>query len=495
MKVIEKFADEVINSGAYEPLDRVYVINKIRGLVGDHDEEENDKPAAKQLVDLAVKNEKIPDDITSREVLNDQLYDLATPTPSKTNSIFWQKMQKSSEKATDWFYKLCEDNNYVKKEAIAKNVVFSGTSSKGHGLEITINLSKPEKDPKAIAAAAHATGKKYPQCALCLENEGYLGGYGKNARSNLRIIRMNIAGRPWGFQYSPYAYFNEHCIFLDQKHIPMVINEQTLINLVEIEKIFPHYFVGSNADLPIVGGSMLAHEHYQGGRHTFPMMKAKIKKEVIFDKYPDVKVGIVDWPMSDLRLISKNSLTLISLGSKIIDFWDRYNDQDRQITAFDGKTRRHTVTPIMHRDGEKFVLDLVLRDNNTSDKYPLGIFHPHSELWHIKKENIGLIEVMGRAILPGRLKKELEEVKKYLLDENNEIAESHLAWAQEIKANHQITSENVDSILQQALVEVFDQVLECAGVFKNNENGEAGWQKFTEALVLSLIHISEPTRP
>ena len=483
MKVIEKFADEVINSGAYEPLDRVYVINKIRGLVGDHDEEENDKPAAKQLVDLAVKNEKIPDDITSREVLNDQLYDLATPTPSKTNSIFWQKMQKSSEKATDWFYKLCEDNNYVKKEAIAKNVVFSGTSSKGHGLEITINLSKPEKDPKAIAAAAHATGKKYPQCALCLENEGYLGGYGKNARSNLRIIRMNIAGRPWGFHYSPYAYFNEHCIFLDQKHIPMVINEQTLINLVEIEKIFPHYFVGSNADLPIVGGSMLAHEHYQGGRHTFPMMKAKIKKEVIFDKYPDVKVGIVDWPMSDLRLISKNSLTLISLGSKIIDFWDRYNDQDRQITAFDGKTRRHTVTPIMHRDGEKFVLDLVLRDNNTSDKYPLGIFHPHSELWHIKKENIGLIEVMGRAILPGRLKKELEEVKKYLLDENNEIAESHLAWAQEIKANHQITSENVDSILQQALVEVFDQVLECAGVFKNNENGEAGWQKFTEALV------------
>lgn len=483
MKVIEKFADEVINSGAYELLDRVYVINKIRGLVGDHDEEENDKPAAKQLVDLAVKNEKIPDDITSREVLNDQLYDLATPTPSKTNSIFWQKMQKSSEKATDWFYKLCEDNNYVKKEAIAKNVVFSGTSSKGHGLEITINLSKPEKDPKAIAAAAHATGKKYPQCALCLENEGYLGGYGKNARSNLRIIRMNIAGRPWGFQYSPYAYFNEHCIFLDQKHIPMVINEQTLINLVEIEKIFPHYFVGSNADLPIVGGSMLAHEHYQGGRHTFPMMKAKIKKEVIFDKYPDVKVGIVDWPMSDLRLISKNSLTLISLGSKIIDFWDRYNDQDRQITAFDGKTRRHTVTPIMHRDGEKFVLDLVLRDNNTSDKYPLGIFHPHSELWHIKKENIGLIEVMGRAILPGRLKKELEEVKKYLLDENNEIAESHLAWAQEIKANHQITSENVDSILQQALVEVFDQVLECAGVFKNNENGEAGWQKFTEALV------------
>ena len=232
MKVIEKFADQVVNSGAYEPLDRVYVINKIRSLVGDHDEEENDKPAVKQLVDIAVENEKIPDDVTSKEVLNDQLYDLMTPTPSKTNNIFWQKMQNSPKKATDWFYQLCVNDDYVKEEAIAKNVVFSGTSSKGHGLEITINLSKPEKDPKAIAAAAHATGKKYPQCALCLENEGYLGGYGKNARSNLRIIRMSIAGRPWGFQYSPYAYFNEHCIFLDQEHIPMEINQQTLINLV-----------------------------------------------------------------------------------------------------------------------------------------------------------------------------------------------------------------------------------------------------------------------
>ena len=484
MKVIEKFAHEVIDSGTYKELDYVYLVNKIKVLVGDEDEEyDGNLSPVKQLVQMAVDHKIIPDDITSREVLNDELYDLKMPIPSKVNEIFWEKMQKSPKSATDWFYRLCVKNNYVKKEAIAKNIVFSGKSSKNHELEITINLSKPEKDPKAIAAAAHNVENKYPKCALCLENEGYLGGYGKNARSNLRIIRMMIAGRPWGFQYSPYAYFNEHCIFLDQKHIPMVINEQTLINLVEIEKIFPHYFVGSNADLPIVGGSMLAHEHYQGGRHTFPMMKAKIKKEVIFDKYPDVKAGIVDWPMSDLRLISKNSLALISLGSKIIDFWDRYSDQDRQITAFDGKTRHHTVTPIMHRDGEKFVLDLVLRDNNTSDKYPLGIFHPHSELWHIKKENIGLIEVMGRAILPGRLKKELEEVKKYLLDENNEIAESHLAWAQEIKANHQITSENVDSILQQALVEVFDQVLECAGVFKNNENGEAGWQKFTEALV------------
>ena len=489
MKVIEKFADEVINSGAYEPLDRVYVINKIRALVGDEAssvEANDEQTSVKQLVDLAVQNKEISDDVTSREVLNDQLYDLITPTPSKTNGIFWQKMQKSPEKATDWFYKLCENNNYVKKEAIAKNVVFSGTSSKEHGLEITINLSKPEKDPKAIAAAAHATGKKYPQCALCLENEGYLGGYGKNARSNLRIIRMNIGGRPWGFQYSPYAYFNEHCIFLDQKHIPMVINQQTLINLVEIEKTLPHYFVGSNADLPIVGGSMLAHEHYQGGRHTFPMMKAKIKKNVVFDDYPEVVAGIVDWPMSDLRLISDNSLSLIELGAKIINFWDHYSDSARQIKAFDGKTRHHTVTPIMHREGKNFVLDLVLRDNNTSENYPLGIFHPHKELWHIKKENIGLIEVMGRAILPGRLKSELEEVKKYWLGQDNKMAISHKEWADQIKAEQNITAENVDAVMQQALVEVFEQVLQDAGVFKNNADGDEGWDKFITALTKQI---------
>ena len=489
MKVIEKFADEVINSGAYEPLDRVYVINKIRALVGDEAssvEANDEQTSVKQLVDLAVQNKKISDDVTSREVLNDQLYDLITPTPSKTNGIFWQKMQKSPEKATDWFYKFCENNNYVKKEAIAKNVVFSGTSSKEHGLEITINLSKPEKDPKAIAAAAHATGKKYPQCALCLENEGYLGGYGKNARSNLRIISMNIGGRPWGFQYSPYAYFNEHCIFLDQKHIPMVINQQTLINLVEIEKTLPHYFVGSNADLPIVGGSMLAHEHYQGGRHTFPMMKAKIKKNVVFDDYPEVVAGIVDWPMSDLRLISDNSLGLIELGAKIINFWDHYSDSARQIKAFDGKTRHHTVTPIMHREGKNFVLDLVLRDNNTSENYPLGIFHPHKELWHIKKENIGLIEVMGRAILPGRLKSELEEVKKYWMGQDNKMAISHKEWADQIKAEQNITADNVDAVMQQALVEVFEQVLQDAGVFKNNADGDEGWDKFITALTKQI---------
>ena len=293
---------------------------------------------------------------------------------------------------------------------------------------------------------------------------------------------MMIGGHKWGFQYSPYAYFNEHCIFLDSKHEPMKINRQTLINLVEIEKQLPAYFVGSNADLPIVGGSMLAHEHYQGGRHSFPMMKAAIKKPLEFKDYPDVEAGIVNWPMSDIRLTSADTTQLIDLGTHIIDVWDHYSDESLDIKAFDGDTRHHTVTPIMHRDGEKFVLDLVLRDNNTSDKYPLGIFHPHEKLWHIKKENIGLIEVMGRAILPARLKSELAEVKKFWLGQDNQIADSHLPWAKEIQAKMAITPDNVDEVMEQELANVFANVLENAGVFKDDDAGQAGWSRFIEKL-------------
>lgn len=483
MKVIKKFTDEAIESGRFKEIDRRYLINKIYALIGKSDVDwDEEKQPVKQLVEIAIKNEKIPNDLTSKEVLNDQLYDLITPLPSAVNEMFWEKMQVNSQVATNWFYNLCIRNNYVKKEAIAKNIIFNGTGKKGHELEITINLSKPEKDPKAIAAAAKTVSKKYPQCALCAENEGYVGGYGENARSNLRIIRLVLGGRKWGFQYSPYAYFNEHCIFLDFDHIPMVINQQTLTNLVEIEKIFPEYFVGSNADLPIVGGSLLSHEHYQGGRHVFPMMKASLKEKVIFTSYPTIKAGIVDWPMSDLRLVSEDTLSLIDLGSKIIRFWKTYSDPMLQINAQDRQGLHHTVTPIMHRESKKFILDLVLRDNNTSEEYPLGIFHPHQELWHIKKENIGLIEVMGRAILPGRLKDELQEVKKYWLNQENKIATSHLTWAKKIKDREKITKQNVNQIMHQALIDVFEQVLSDSGVFKNNQAGKEGWQKFISSL-------------
>ena len=482
MKLMEQYADKVIASGAYEPLDRIYILNKIRGFAGDEDVEAKDnEPLVSQLVDLAVKRGKIEDSQTEREILNDQLYDLMTPRPSVVNHEFWEKYQQSPDTATNWFYNLCTSNDYVKVAAIKKNVVFDKPTKYGN-LEITINLSKPEKDPKAIAAAAHDTKKKYPQCALCMENEGYKGRLGQAARSNHRIIRMMIGGHKWGFQYSPYAYFNEHCIFLDSKHEPMKINRQTLINLVEIEKQLPAYFVGSNADLPIVGGSMLAHEHYQGGRHSFPMMKAAIKQPLEFKDYPEVEAGIVNWPMSDIRLTSADTTQLIDLGTHIIDVWDHYSDENLDIKAFDGDTRHHTVTPIMHRDGEKFVLDLVLRDNNTSDKYPLGIFHPHEKLWHIKKENIGLIEVMGRAILPARLKSELAEVKKFWLGQDNQIADSHLPWAKEIQAKMTITPDNVDEVMEQELANVFANVLENAGAFKDDAAGQAGWSRFIEKL-------------
>ncbi len=479
--LIENFVQKIIANTDYQEMDRVYLFNRLQALVGDGDVEvqASGEDSLLQLVDLAVKRGKITDDVTSREILADQLADFLTPAPSKVNGLFWNKYDQSPKAATDWFYDLSTHNNYVKKAAIAKNIVFSGKSSYGHPLEITINLSKPEKDPKAIAAAAKKKDTDYPKCDLCLENEGYLGDYGKNARSNLRIIRMNIGGEKWGMQYSPYAYFNEHCIFLDQIHEPMVINQQTLINLLEIVKTFPHYMVGSNADLPIVGGSLLSHEHYQGGGHRFPMMNAPVKRKLTFAGYPQVKGGIVDWPMSDIRLISQDTEALIELGTKIIKSWQKYSDPDLGIVAESENVRHHTVTPIAHKDGDEYVLELVLRDNNISDDYPLGIFHPHQDKWHIKKENIGLIEVMGRAILPGRLKGELGEVKKYLLGQDNQIAEIHLPWATKLQEKHpDINEQNVDQLLQQALLDIFDQVLADAGVYKDDAAGEAGWQKF-----------------
>ena len=483
--LIENFVQKIIANTDYQEMDRVYLFNRLQALVGDGDVEEqaSGEDSLLQLVDLAVKRGKIPDDVTSREILADQLADFLTPAPSKVNGLFWNKYDQSPKAATDWFYDLSTHNNYVKKAAITKNIVFSGKSSYGHPLEITINLSKPEKDPKAIAAAAKKKDTDYPKCDLCLENEGYLGDYGKNARSNLRIIRMNIGGEKWGMQYSPYAYFNEHCIFLDQIHEPMVINQQTLINLLEIVKTFPHYMVGSNADLPIVGGSLLSHEHYQGGGHRFPMMNAPVKNKLTFAGFPQVKGGIVDWPMSDIRLISHDTEALIELGTKIIKSWQKYSDPDLGIVAESENVRHHTVTPIAHKDGDEYILELVLRDNNTSSDYPLGIFHPHQDKWHIKKENIGLIEVMGRAILPGRLKGELGEVKKYLLGQDNKIAEIHLPWAKQLQAKYAaINEENVDQLLQQALLDIFDQVLADAGVYKDDEQGKAGWQKFLTAI-------------
>lgn len=480
MSMIEQFVQKIIAGTSYEELDHFYLVNKVRALVGDQDGEitvNSDLSLAQQLVDLAIENKKISDDLTSREILNDQLMDLVTPTPAQVNHQFWDEYKKGPQAATKFFYQLCQDNDYIKVKSIAKNIVFEKETRDG-SLEITINLSKPEKDPKAIAAAAHQATSQYPQCQLCMENEGYLGRLGYPARSNHRIIRMTVGGQQWGFQYSPYAYFNEHCIFLDEKHEPMEINRQTLTNLIDIERQFPEYFVGSNADLPIVGGSMLAHEHYQGGKHIFPMMKAEIRTKFSLAKYPAISAGIVNWPMTDLRLSSDDTQQLINAGADIMAAWKQYSAPELQINAESNGEQHHTVTPIMHRDGDTFILDLVLRDNNVSDKYPDGIFHPHQDVQHIKKENIGLIEVMGRAILPARLKDELSEVEKYWLDQPNKIAQYHAAWADKIKTSQKITEANVTDVLHQSVADVFARVLEDAGVFKNDKTGQAALGKF-----------------
>ncbi|WP_268913301.1 UDP-glucose--hexose-1-phosphate uridylyltransferase [Lentilactobacillus sp. SPB1-3] len=482
---VDKFVTLIIKSDSpYSEIDRIYVTNLIFRLIGDgkgeatNDEEPVD--LANDLVDLAITHGVIDDSITNREILEDQLMDLLTPIPSKVNTIFWNKYNISPETATDYFYKLSQFNDYIKTRAIAKNVSYETDTQYGK-LEITVNLSKPEKDPKAIAAAGKAKSNTYPIGPLAIENEGYLGRLGYAARSNHRVIRMMIGGQPWGFQYSPYAYFGEHAIFLNQKHVPMAINQQTFINLADIIRQFPHYFVGSNADLPIVGGSLLAQDHYQGGRHTFPMMKAAIDRQIDLG-IDGLQAGIVKWPMSTIRLASSDATKVITAANKIFLSWMNYSDESVDVRAYTDKTRHHTVTPIARMDGDQFVMDIVLRDNQTSAKYPDGIFHPHKDVQHIKKENIGLIEVMGRAILPARLKLEMKEVEQYLLGKPNEIADYHREWADTIADNNSIDEDNVETIVNREVGLVFSRVLEDAGVFKWDDQGQTAFDKFVSQI-------------
>ncbi|MCH4010078.1 UDP-glucose--hexose-1-phosphate uridylyltransferase [Companilactobacillus sp.] len=485
MTTVDKFVEQVISAqNDFTSMDSIYLHNKVFGLIGDDDPVE---ASGEELVDLtdalvqtAINNQKIQDTPSDKDILADQLMDLITPLPSVVNHTFWDLYQDSPEKATNYFYDLSRKNDYIKTRAIAKNIAFDTKTDFGD-LEITINLSKPEKDPKAIAAARNQPENGYPLCQLCLQNEGYLGRLGYPARSNHRVIRMTLGGETWGFQYSPYAYFGEHSIFLDEVHRPMVINRQTFTNLLEIVKQFPHYFVGSNADIPIVGGSMLSHEHYQGGRHNFPMMKAPIQRSVDLG-IDGVEAGIVKWPMSTIRLRSKDVSELIDAATKIHNTWKEYSDEAVNVRAYTDGTRHHTTTPIAYKDGDDYVLDLVLRDNQTSEQYPDGIFHPHQDVQHIKKENIGLIEVMGRAILPARLKTELQEVEKYLLNRHNQIAEMHQPWADELKQQYDFTEDNVEEIVDREVGKVFARVLADAGVFKWDDAGEKAFDRFVNAV-------------
>ena len=486
MTLVETFVTKVIAESTFEELDRIYLTNRVLALVGDGAlEVETDQynliDLKDQLVEEAVRLETIEDSLAAREILGADLMDLVTPCPSQLNQDFWNTYAQSPEQAIADFYQLSQKNDYIKLKAIAKNIAYRVPSDYGE-LEITINLSKPEKDPKEIAAAKLVKSSNYPQCQLCMENEGYQGRVNHPARSNHRIIRFDISGQDWGFQYSPYAYFNEHCIFLDSEHRPMAISRQSFERLLAIVEQFPGYFAGSNADLPIVGGSILTHDHYQGGRHVFPMEVAPLQKSFTFEGFESVKAGIVQWPMSVIRLTSDSKDDLINLAEKILLAWRRYSDPSVQVLEESNGTPHHTITPIARKRDGQFELDLVLRDNQTSPEHPDGIYHPHKDVQHIKKENIGLIEVMGLAILPPRLKEEVEQVAAYLVGEDVSIADYHQEWADELKESHPDLKDKIQAlnIVQESVGKIFARVLEDAGVYKQTEEGQAAFMRFVE---------------
>lgn len=483
MDLIRKFVEQVIEKSDYTELDKYYLYNHVLHLVGKCKKECQEASiidVKDALVEQAVLNQKIDDLSSSKDSLGCELMDLITPIPSVLNQRFNEMYAQDKKRAIADFYELSKSNDYVKTKAIAKNIYFKTPTDYGN-LEITINLSKPEKDPKQIALAKKLAPSGYPLCQLCMENEGYYGRVDHPARTNHRIVRFNLGEEVWGFQYSPYAYFNEHCIFLDGKHEPMVISKETFSNLLEIVEKFPGYFAGSNADLPIVGGSILTHEHYQGGRHVFAMEEAPVEKSFRFAGFENVSAGIVKWPMSVIRLNGSDKAELVALSAKILDSWRKYSDEKVNVKAFDGDVLHHTITPIARMKNGNYELDLVLRDNQTSEEYPDGIFHPHKDVQHIKKENIGLIEVMGLAILPPRLKDELAEIGKHILGTSNEMKEYHRVWADEIKQNHpEATAENITEIVNQETGKVFARVLEDAGVYKRNKQGQEAFMRFVE---------------
>ena len=486
MTLVENFVTKVIAESTFEELDRIYLTNRVLALVGDGvlevETDQDDLIELKdQLVEEAVRLGTIEDSQAAREILGADLMDLVTPCPSQVNRDFWDTYAQSPEQAIADFYQLSQKNDYIKLKAIAKNIAYRVPSDYGE-LEITINLSKPEKDPKEIAAAKLVKSSNYPQCQLCMENEGYYGRVNHPARSNHRIIRFDISGQEWGFQYSPYAYFNEHCIFLDSKHRPMAISRQSFERLLAIVEQFPGYFAGSNADLPIVGGSILTHDHYQGGRHVFPMEVAPIQKSFTFTGFKTVKAGIVQWPMSVIRLTSDSKEDLTELADKILLAWRQYSDPSVQVLAESDGIPHHTITPIARKRDGQFELDLVLRDNQTSPEHPDGIYHPHKDVQHIKKENIGLIEVMGLAILPPRLKEEVEQVAAYLVGEDVSVADYHQEWADELKESHPGLTDKVQAleIVQESVGKIFARVLEDAGVYKQTEEGQAAFMRFVE---------------
>ena len=489
---LESLLCYAMNKGLALPEDHNVLLNKLLEALRIDSYEPSQEPVSEELeeilagiLDYACEKGLCEDNIVSRDLFDTKIMGLLTPMPREVNQIFRELYWESPKRATEWYYRFSGDTDYIRRYRIEKDMRWKFESEYGP-IDITINLSKPEKDPKAIAAAKLAPQSGYPKCMLCAENEGYAGRMNHPARQNHRIIPIMVDGNEWCMQYSPYVYYNEHCIVFNKQHVPMKIDRSAFRKLLAFVDLFPHYFVGSNADLPIVGGSILSHEHFQGGHYTFAMETAPVEKQITFPGFEDVKAGIVKWPMSVIRLTAENPEKIIDLADKILAAWRGYSDESADILAFTGDEPHNTITPIARRRGTDFELDLVLRNNRTTQEHPMGLFHPHADKHHIKKENIGLIEVMGLAVLPSRLKTELSDLAKAVVEgadlAADEILAKHAPWVEQLKQQYTFTQENALEILLQETGRVFSQVLEDAGVFKCTDSGRAAFMRFVEAI-------------
>ena len=496
---IKKLVEYGIRTGLTPECERIYTINLLLEMF--HEDSYEDVEAEEivideegcgleqvlaELLDEAVKRGIIEDSIGYRDLFDTKIMNCLMPRPAQVQKEFWEHYGHSPEEATEFYYKFSRDSDYIRRYRVKKDMKWKVDSPYGE-IDITINLSKPEKDPKAIAAAKNAKNSSYPKCQLCMENEGYAGRLDHPARENHRIIPITINGGKWGFQYSPYVYYNEHCIVFNGEHIPMKIDRAAFTKLFDFVKQFPHYFLGSNADLPIVGGSILSHDHFQGGHYTFAMAKAPMEKAVTIPGYEDVEAGIVKWPLSVLRIRHKDEKRLIDLADHILGVWRDYTDEAAFIYAETDGEPHNTITPIARKVGDIYELDLTLRNNITTEEHPLGVYHPHAQYHNIKKENIGLIEVMGLAVLPARLKEELEILADYLVEgkdiRSNDKIEKHAAWTEAFLPKYEnITRENVMDILKEEVGQTFVHVLEDAGVYKCTEEGRKAFMRFVEKL-------------
>lgn len=496
---IKKLVEYGIKTGLTPECERIYTTNlllemfhedsyegvEVEEVQADEGGEGLEKILA-ALLDEAVKRGIIEDSIGYRDLFDTKIMNCLLPRPAQVQKEFWEHYSHSPQEATEFYYKFSRDSDYIRRYRVKKDMKWKVDSPYGE-IDITINLSKPEKDPKAIAAAKNAKTSSYPKCQLCMENEGYAGRLDHPARENHRIIPLTINGGKWGFQYSPYVYYNEHCIVFNGEHIPMKIDRAAFTKLFDFVKQFPHYFLGSNADLPIVGGSILSHDHFQGGNYTFAMAKAPIEKAVTIPGYEDVECGIVKWPLSVLRIRHKDEKRLIDLADHVLGVWRGYTDEDAFIYAETDGEPHNTITPIARKVGDTYELDLTLRNNITTEEHPLGVYHPHAQYHNIKKENIGLIEVMGLAVLPARLKEELEILAEYLVEgkdiRSNEKIEKHAAWTESFLPKYEkISQENVMDILKEEVGQTFVHVLEDAGVYKCTEEGREAFLRFIEKL-------------